>query len=300
MLARYRGQTATVADSPHIIAWLAANNGIARREDAHAAGHSEYAIKRAVASGRVRRIRGHWIAIPDAALDLVRAATVPGRLTCVTGAARHGLWTPASTLGHIAVDRGASRFDDARLKVHWARGPMATSKSALVDPIENVLFHVARCQPEANALAVWESAVRTGGLSLDYLRGIRWASTAATKILDQVSELSDSGLESHVVHPLLRLGLPVRQQVEIDEHDVDVLIGDLLVVQIDGFAFHSDAAQRRRDIRDDARLVLRGYTVLRFDFAQVMSDWPYVEATILGAVAQGLHRARPGRRVERR
>jgi very-short-patch-repair endonuclease len=287
-------------DTLPIITWLAANNGIARREDAHAAGHSEYAIKRAVASGRVRRIRGHWIATSDAAIDLVRAATVPGRLTCVTAAERHGLWTPAHTVGHIAVDRGASRFDRARLKVHWARGPMPTSRSALIDPVENVLFHVARCQPEAHALAVWESAIRVRGLSRDYLRGIRWASTAATKILEQVSELADSGLESHVVHPLLRPGLPVRQQVTIDEHDVDVLIGDLLVVQIDGFAVHSDAAQRRRDIRDDARLVLRGYTVLRFDFAQVMSDWASVEVTILGAVAQGLHLARPARRVGRR
>ena len=78
--------------------------------------------------------------------------------------------------------------------------------------------------------------------------------------------------------------------MRIDGHDVDALIGERLVVQIDGFQHHQ-AAQRRDDIRDDARLVLRGYTVLRFDWKQVLFDWPYVEATIRGAIAQGRHLA---------
>ncbi|HEX5727911.1 MAG TPA: hypothetical protein VFX99_00635, partial [Microbacterium sp.] len=55
------------------------------------------------------------------------------------------------------------------------------------------------------------------------------------------------------------------------------------------------AGDRRRDIRADARLTLRGYTVLRFDFQQVYFDWDYVEATVLAAVAQGRPRvAGPG------
>jgi very-short-patch-repair endonuclease len=45
------------------------------------------------------------------------------------------------------------------------------------------------------------------------------------------------------------------------------------------------------NIRADARLVLLGYTVLRFDYQQIMFDWPHVESSIMGAVAQGLHLA---------
>ena len=106
--------------------------------------------------------------------------------------------------------------------------------------------------------------------------------------------LSDSGLESVFIDGLRRIGLTVRQQVLIDGHRVDVLVGDRLVVQLDGFAHHQ-ASDRRRDIRADARLTLRGYTVLRFDFQQVYFDWDYVEATVLAAVAQGRHRvAGPG------
>jgi very-short-patch-repair endonuclease len=57
-----------------------------------------------------------------------------------------------------------------------------------------------------------------------------------------------------------------------------------------GFAHHSSAADRRRDLEADARLALRGYTVLRFDYFQVFFQWDYVVETVLMAVAQGLHR----------
>ncbi|MFC6356989.1 DUF559 domain-containing protein [Luethyella okanaganae] len=83
----------------------------------------------------------------------------------------------------------------------------------------------------------------------------------------------------------------MRQQVVIDGHRVDGLIGDRLVLQIDGFDYHSEPAQRRRDLRDDRRLVLRGYTVFRYDYKQILFEWKTVEAEVLGAIAQGLHRA---------
>ena len=91
--------------------------------------------------------------------------------------------------------------------------------------------------------------------------------------------------------PLRRWGLRVRQQVWIGGRPVDALVGDRLVVQLDGYEFHSTSAQRTRDIAHDAELRLRGYTVLRFGYAQVVHDWPTVERTILHAVAAGIHLA---------
>ena len=63
----------------------------------------------------------------------------------------------------------------------------------------------------------------------------------------------------------------IRQQVWIDGHPVDFLIGDRLVVQIDGFEHHSSrgGSSSRHRMRD-ARLDLLGYTVLRFDYQQVI------------------------------
>ena len=87
----------------------------------------------------------------------------------------------------------------------------------------------------------------------------------------------------------------MRQQVVLDGHRVDGLIGERLVLQIDGFNYHSTPEQRRKDIAGDRRLALRGYTVLRYDYTQILFTWPVVEAEILAAMARGLHLAAASR-----
>lgn len=87
------------------------------------------------------------------------------------------------------------------------------------------------------------------------------------------------------------MGLPIRQQTVLAGRPVDFLIGDRLVVQVDGHAYHSSAADRGRDAAHDAELRLRGYHVLRFTYSQVLHDWPAVERSIARAVAAGLHRS---------
>jgi very-short-patch-repair endonuclease len=98
------------------------------------------------------------------------------------------------------------------------------------------------------------------------------------------SGLADSGLETLPVAWLAVCGIRVRQQVVIDGHRVDGLIGERLVLQTDGFSFHSSAEQRRADIAHDRRLALLGYTVLRYDYRQILFDWPAVETEIHGSL----------------
>ena len=89
--------------------------------------------------------------------------------------------------------------------------------------------------------------------------------------------------------PLRRLRLRVRQQVYLAGKPVDVLVGEWRVIQIDGWAYHSSSAQRSADIAHDAELRLRGYTVLRFSYAQVVHGAAGVERVIRRALAAGLH-----------
>lgn len=103
--------------------------------------------------------------------------------------------------------------------------------------------------------------------------------------------LSDSGVETAFAFLMRSSGVGLRQQVWVDGHPLDGLIGERLAIQLDGFAHHQ-GRQRRRDLRADARLALRGFTVLRFDYQQVLFDAAYVRETVLLAIAQGLHRAR--------
>lgn len=155
-----------------------------------------------------------------------------------------------------------------------------------------MLFQTARCLEPVQALAVWESALRRGVVAHAELVRVRWRSAPASRLASVASLLSDSGLETRFLWIMRRIGVAVQQQVWIDGHPVDGLIGERLVVQLDGFAHHSTPRDRRRDIRADARLTLRGYTVLRFDFQQLLMDPEYVEHTVRSAIAQGLHRAR--------
>jgi len=63
-----------------------------------------------------------------------------------------------------------------------------------------------------------------------------------------------------------------------------MLIGRRVNVEIDGRAFHGDAASFESDRRRDSLLVERGYIVLRFSYRQVVFDWPAVERVILATI----------------
>ncbi|WP_375384894.1 DUF559 domain-containing protein [uncultured Microbacterium sp.] len=143
--------------------------------------------------------------------------------------------------------------------------------------------------PPADALAVWESAIRQKKIAPGVLARIEWRTAAAQRMAAIASQLSDSGIETRFLVLMRGLGVRVVQQVRIDGHPLDALIGEHLAVQLDGFAHHR-AKERRRDLRADARLALRGYTVLRFDYYQVLFQPEYVTAMVSAAIAQGLHR----------
>jgi very-short-patch-repair endonuclease len=71
---------------------------------------------------------------------------------------------------------------------------------------------------------------------------------------------------------------------------VDFLIGTRLVVEVDGYTYHSDPARFESDRRRDARLSALGYRVLRFSYRQVFERWHEVRAAVLAAVARNDHR----------
>lgn len=275
--------------TPGLLEWLSRRGGVAHTSVARAAGHGARTIAAAVQAGEVDRVRRSWILTPECPAGRRSAASVSGRLTCVSAARDRGLWTPDSDRAHVWVPSTASRLDRTGLHLHRAAPPVSVPRTDPDEPVINVLFHVARCLPRADALAVWESALRTGAVDAGTLASVRWASTRANELAAVAGHLSDSGLETHFRDLLAGIGVRIRQQVWIDGHPVDALIGECLVVQLDGFAFHRAAADRRRDLRQDARLILRGYTVLRFDYTQVLSDPAFVVDTIRTAMAQGRH-----------
>lgn len=269
--------------------WVRAQNGAAHSSALRRAGFTDHAVSRAVEDGRLRRVRRSWLLTPECDPRRVAAAKVGGRVTCASAASLRGWWELKADAVHVALAHSASRFDASGILVHRSQGPVPVHPRSTEEPVINVLFQIARCLPEPDALTVWESAVRRGGVDVDVLERVAWRSAAASRLTMLVGDRSDSGPETTFVSLMRGIGVVVRQQVWVDGHPLDGMIGDRLGIQIDGFAHHSSPKDRRRDIRADARLVLRGYTILRFDVHQVMNDARYVEQTVLTAMAQGLH-----------
>ena len=56
-------------------------------------------------------------------------------------------------------------------------------------------------------------------------------------------------------------------------------------IECDGWAFHSTQSDRSRDISRDARLMARGWTVIRFSWYQIIKQPLVVASTIGGALA---------------
>ena len=264
-------------------------DGIVHTHDALRAGHTAYAIRAAVRAGRLTRVRRVWLVSGKAPGRLRRAAAAGGRVACVSAALHHKLWTIDDGRFHLTVPPHAGHARTGKATVHWGGGPLEPNRYELVEPIVNALWHIADCQPFENALATWESAVRSGRVSIDLLERFPLRSAAGRRVLAGCSQLSDSGIESIPVAKLARIGIATRQQVQIDGHHVDVLIGERLVLQIDGYEFHKSAEQRRQDLADDRRLRLMGYTVFRFGYDDVLFDWATIESEIRMAMAQGLH-----------
>ena len=252
-------------------------------------GVGRRAIEAAVASGVLTRVRRGWVAVPGADPVLVAAARAGVVVTCVSQAKRLRLWVHEDPVRfHVGVDPRRSGKRPDRAHIHWSAPLIPRSPDALEDPIENVLAIVAECEPYEQALATWESALNQSLVTLDGLARYPWR-PSARRLLADATPFADAGIETYLRPRLRWLRLPIRAQIWIAGHRVDALIGDRLVLQIDGASHVGD--QRSEDIRHDAELRLMGYHVIRISYTQMMFEWAMVQDLIMRAVAQGLHLA---------
>ena len=277
--------------------WVRSKGGVVRTAALMRVGVSGRVVSAAVAGGSLHRPRRGWVATTDADPELVSAARAGVVLTCITQARRLGLWVLSEEKPHVGasphsgtvrVARGNRGAGDPLALIHWAAPVVPRLPGRLVDPIENVLLMVAACRPFEEALVIWESALRMEAVDRQVLERLP-LSGRARAVLDAAWPFSDSGLESLVMSRLAWLRVRIVAQAWILGHRVDFLIGERLVLQIDGGTHVG--RQREEDIRHDARLMLAGYRVIRVGYRQVVGDWPSVQDIIVRAVAQGLHRA---------
>lgn len=280
------GASAHSCGMEQLIDTVMKRGGVVRAAVLVDAGFSRLALAAAVACGEVTAPRRGWIAAKDADPYLVAAARAGVVLTCVTQARRLGLWVLDEDRSHVGAPPTASRLALPTATVHWSVPVVPRAPGTLEDGILNTLVVVATCQPYETALAVWESALNKGLVTKEELARLPLR-PRARRLLADASPFSDSGLETLVVVRLKWLRLPIRVQIWIAGHRVDFLIGDRLVLQVDGG--HHVGLQRAEDVAHDAALTLLGYHVIRVTYVQVVERWHEVQDLVQRAVAQGLH-----------
>lgn len=265
-------------------------------------GHTRYRLALAVRRGEVVRVRQGHYACPEMSDPQLEAFRVGGRLTGLAGLRAHGVWTPRSRVVDIQVGPDAralrTRTDprqrlaehpDSSARVTWTDQRRPGTRS-LAGPVDCVRVALGVCDARTS-FAIVESALHSGTLTrAEWRRLLSELPRAMRRALAAAGNKSESGGESLLLFDLRQLGFVLRQQVEIvGVGRVDFIIGERLIVEVDGYEFHSERRDFEEDRRRDAVASSLGYRTLRFSHLQVERNDPIVKASILAALARGDH-----------
>lgn len=269
---------------------LAAHGGIARVSTLRSHGVSPAELRALLGAGLLLRPRLGWYALPGTPDEVLKAVAVGGQLTCISALRLREVWCVDDHRLHVHVPSNAGRLNRrGRLVVHYGRMP-GVARHPVAD-IVHALAQTFTCQSKENVLVALNSALNKGLITSEQLGEIKaLVPSRYHPYFQQVDGRCESGLETKCVVRLRRLNIRFRVQMHINSVGrVDVLIGDRLVLELDGIAFHTGEAVKS-DRRRDLALHRLGYIVLRVDYGMVMDEWDEVEAVIRGYVSRNEHR----------
>lgn len=242
-------------------------------------------LSKDVQRGRIERLRPGVFATADAHPAERSAAQHGGALTCSAALRRHGVWVmTAEGSPHVWVGRRGRvhPHPGCRCVSHYFRG---TSAFGVVD-VATALIHLHHCEGAESFFASLESALRLRLVSVAERRRIRSALPAHARwLVDLARPDADSGVESLLRLRLHILGIRLECQVEVSGVGrVDFVADSRLIIEVDRRANHDGSSMRHKDLVRDAAASALGYETLRFDYAQIVHDWPSVQPAILAAL----------------
>ena len=281
--------------------------GVVTRAQLVGLGFDPRAIDRRLAVGRLNRLhRGVYalgpIAVPEAAEMAAVLACGEGAVLSHRSAA--ALWhllpqpakqgpidvtVPRSRSTHrpgIRIHRAGSLRPDEATKLRGI--PITTPARTLLDLAAIVTL---RELEQATAQALARSLARRSAL-LSLVAGHRGRSgTRSLRALLDAHErpaLTRSEAEERLLAVIRKAQLPTPDvNVRLGPYEVDFLWRDAgLVVEVDGFAFHSDRVRFEADRRRDGELAARGFTVIRVTWRQIAEEPEAVLARLARALAR--------------
>lgn len=271
------------------------NNGLHSTHDLRAAGLNPRHIRDAVAVGTLTRVRRGWYATAIAPPELVTAAQVGGRLTCLAALRVHGCWVPRAPGVHVRVADGVAVARRPGVQVHWTPERVTPGVDSVLDALTSALV----CSDLRTLVVIVDSLVNRGLVPPQHVRAILATTPRGRRALGLHDPRAESGIETLIRLALRRHRVRARSQVVIPGVGrVDFVIGDRLVLEADGYEWHGDRAAFEQDRKRDRELVRRGYIVIRATYAQVVEELDALVLAVLDVLRRRDHRWREVHRTQ--
>jgi very-short-patch-repair endonuclease len=201
--------------------------------------------------------------LPGCRPEFEAAVRHNARVTCASAAGHFGLWLrepPAQE--HLACNHGHGSGFIRHRTIRFDGHPTLP-----VAAIEDVVLHAMVCLAPPASTAIATSAMRLHGVPLELLKcqltGDR--SGPVLKALHLLDLRAESIVEVDAQHLFRSHGIGYDAQVYLPGIGrVDFLIEGFLIVEVDGFAFHSSREALRRDLGRNNASTLGGYAMLRY------------------------------------
>jgi very-short-patch-repair endonuclease len=272
-----------------IRALAARQHGVVTGAQMKAAGWSQRVIEHRAATGRLTRLhRGVYLVGPTATPYTAEMAAL---LTCgversaLSEATAGAVWGlgPKPAVVEIAVTGNVRQRNGMR--VHRVARLDATTRHGLrvTTPARTLADLASRLTPRDFERAVNEALVQ--GLTTHAQLTAALPSRSSRALVAEPT-LTRSEAEERLQHLIRRARLPrPRPNVRVGPYEVDFLWPlQRLVVEVDGYAFHSTRTAFERDRAKDAALVAQGYRVIRVTWRQIVHEPEAVIARLAAAL----------------
>jgi len=218
----------------------------------------------------------------------------------VTALQLQGIWIPRSTGLHVACAPHSARLRSPRdsrvrvspsdrVRVHWRDLPDGGSR-LILDPLDALRDALACVDADAILPTADSVLYQHPELKTNWTTFCESAPAHRRQVLLTADGICESGIETMTWMRLRHL--PMTRQVAIrGVGDIDFLVGDRLVIEVDGEQYHTDPQQFENDRRRDAVLASLGYVVLRFSYRQVTERWHEVQTAVDAMLNGGFHPA---------
>jgi very-short-patch-repair endonuclease len=281
----------------HKSAWALARrqHGVVSRAQLVALGYSAAAIRHRRDEGRLHpKWRGVYaVGRPELTREGIWMAAA---LTCngvVSDSAGAALWQIGRDTGRIEVTVPPGRRSHRPgIIVHRRHVETTTLRGIPVTSLVQTFIDISKTLTDDELEEAINEANKRGLTSPEALRnaldGKRGAGRLRRLLDRRAFVLADSALE-RLFRPLARkAGLPQPlSRARVNGFRVDFYWPALgLVVETDGFGYHSTPAQQATDRRRDQAHTVAGLTPLRFTHAQVAYEPDHVRATLAAVAAR--------------